>query len=167
MRKTKEERKRWEIDNDPGQWKKKLQTQLQRLARIIDEGQPCPATGDLDCQFHGGHVLGKGAFPQCRFNLHNIHRQSARSNNQQADDLLFWKGLCAEYGQAYGDFIYSLRHTPLTKISSREYYELYHRAKRIEKDVQPGLTIIERIDLRNAVNVDLGLYEKKYREFSF
>lgn len=146
-------------------WREKLQLKIQEIVRLIDKGQPCPARGYTNCQFHAGHVYARGGNSTIALNLHNIHRQSAQSNHWQNDDLLFREGLKNEYGEDYVGFIGELRRTSQLKYKNEDYHHFYKKASQIalklKKDyfAYPKQT---RINLRNEINEQLGIYEKEF-----
>lgn len=150
-------------------WRKKLQNKLQEIARLIDKGQPCPARGFTIYQAHGGHVFARGGNSTIALNLHNIHRQSAQSNHWQNDDLKFRKGLQNEYGEDYMRFIGELRRTPQLKYKNEDYHYFYKKASQIalklKKDdfAYPKQT---RINLRNEINGQLGIYDNEFNIYS-
>jgi hypothetical protein len=146
-------------------WKNKLQTKVQEIARLIDKGLPCLSKGTDKCQLQGGHVFAKGREKQMRFNLHNIHRQSAQSNKWENDDVNFRKGIINEYGQQYFDFIENLKQTPQPKHAEIEYMEFYQSACKIANELKKlGKTYLlqQRIELRNKINLEIGIYQEQY-----
>ena len=150
-------------------WKNKLQTKVQEIARLIDKGQPCLSKKTTNCRFNGGHVFAKGREKQMRFSLHNIHRQSAQSNKWENDDANFRKGIIDEYGQRYFDFIESLKQTPQPHYKEIEYMEFYQRACNVAnylRKLNKEYTLQERIELRNDINIEIGIYEEKYCVFT-
>lgn len=146
-------------------WRKKLQTKVQEIVRLIDIGLPCLARNYHANQMHGGHVFSKGSNSTIALNLHNIHRQGAQSNHFQNDDGLLREGVAREYGEEYMNFISELRQSPTLKLTNLEYYEKYKlacevsnllkkRGQRFETD--------ERIQMRNEINQLLGIYEERF-----
>jgi len=163
IKKQKDEFK--ELKNKVTDWNKRLQDKVQEIVRLIDKGQPCLARGYTDCRFHGGHVISRGAGANIKMNLHNIHRQSAQSNHWQNDDALMKKGLEFEYGLNYLNFIEELRRCPVPKYTNEEYQMFYslacgisNRLKKAEKEYN----LEERIELRNQINLELGIYSEEY-----
>ena len=148
-------------------WSSKLQDIVNAIVRTIDHGLLCLARNQRG-QMHAGHVFARGGNQTIRLNLHNIHRQSAQSNKWQNDDGLLREGLVKEYGSHYMDFISQLRQTPSLKLSNIEYRELTAMARLILKDLKVAdkiYTAMERIELRNRINKELGIYELKYCTF--
>lgn len=146
-------------------WHVKLTEKLQLIARLIDYGQPCPARGYTDCQFHGGHVETKGGHFAMKFNLHNIHRQSAQSNNWHNDADRFKEGLAKEYGIGYIDFIQEMRQIKPLKYKNEQYHQFYKKASKIALELAKNKSILsatQRIELRNWVNSEIGIYEPKF-----
>tara|TARA_R110000851_G_C12905888_1_gene548731 strand:- start:34 stop:717 length:684 start_codon:yes stop_codon:yes gene_type:complete len=148
-------------------WRKKLQTNVQLISRLIDKDLPCLARKTMG-QMHGGHVFAKGGNSTMALNLHNIHRQSAYSNTFLNDDGKLREELVIEYGIDYFEFIKNIRtHKPL-KFSNKEYQEIYFLSLEISNMLKKkGITyeLEERINLRSQINLTLGIYEKEYCEF--
>ena len=100
--------------------------------------------------------------------MHNIHRQCAQSNRWQNDDGLLREGVVREYGQEYMDFISQLRKTPQLHYNNKEYRDLTEKARVIFKQLKEKDRIYsksERIELRNRVNVQLGIYPYEFCTF--
>ena len=66
-------------------WGPKLQDVVNAIVRTIDKDLLCLARNKRG-QMHAGHVYARGGNATIRYNLHNIHRQSAQSNHHQNDD---------------------------------------------------------------------------------
>ena len=153
---------------DTTDYKSKLQTKVNEIARLIDTGLPCLARGNHAKQMHGGHVLSRGSQPSMRYNLHNIHRQSAQSNHWQQDDIKMREGLAREYGNGYLDFLIGLKATPPLKYSNVEYKEFYEIACEIARDMRLSGEVFntkERIKKRNWVNIKIGMYYLKHSRY--
>lgn len=150
---------------------KKLQKEINGLARDVDYGLPCLAKGTYPNQMHGGHVFSVGSSNGMRFNLHNIHRQSAQSNHFQNEDGLLREGLKSEYGDAYFDFLNSMRGFTLPKESASYWNDILKTTREARREVQKSvnriLTVKERIELRNSLNNTLGIYPSNYSIFNF
>ncbi len=145
-------------------WKSKFQDEINKIVRLIDKDLPCLArkTGG---QMHAGHVFARGGNQTIRYNLHNIHRQCARSNHFQNDDGLLREGLIEEYGSDYMNFISELRKTPALNISNLEYKELYYKAKKIVlklKKADLNYSLDNRIIIRNKINKELAVYSEEF-----
>lgn len=147
-------------------YKAKLQSKVQEIARLIDYGLPCLARA-IRGQMHGGHVFSKGSSSNMRFNLHNIHRQCAQSNHWQNDDSLFREGLKLEYGEDYFMFLVECRKTPITNYKNEDYMKFYEIACKLsltlKKNVKDKpLSKIQRMELRNEINLALGIYPNDF-----
>ncbi len=161
-------KERIEFNYNNSKWlKSKINTNLQAIARYIDYGLPClanPTTsrnGVGNTRFDGGHLWSKGAHPQCKWNLHNIHRQNAGSNNKGSDDVLMFIGIEREYGLEYRKFVESFKGTPIIKLSIPELQEIYQKSNEIKRELNKELITFskdKRIELRNQINEDLGIY---------
>lgn len=147
-------------------YKKLLQEDVNQIAKLIDFGlKGLHVSGSYDAEIQAGHVYSVKNNEQMRFNLHNIHRQGAKSNMALVYDEEFRDALIDEYGNDYFLFIKGLKNQPLPRIKQHEYKEYHERAlsiiKRLKKDLkQRGLA--ERIELRNEINRELGIYEEKF-----
>jgi hypothetical protein len=146
-------------------WKNELQDEINLIARLIDKDLPCLAKGKYSNQTHGGHIFSRGSNQTIRYNLHNIHRQSAQSNHFQNEDGLLREGLVNEYGQPYMDFISELRRTPSLEYNNDDFRQLTIKARsisaRLKKD-DLAYNLEQRIELRNQINIELGIYLKEY-----
>lgn len=165
----KQRAKRRRLKEDITDYKKKLQTKINQIVRLIDADLPCLARNYHPKQMHAGHVYARGGNQSMRYNLHNIHRQSAQSNHHQNDDGLLREGVVREYGQDYMDFISDLRSIPPLKFSHEEYKILYKHAcetyNLLKKQNKTYNDPIQRIEMRNAFNDALGIYDQKYCYF--
>lgn len=165
--KAKEEKKA--LTENLTNWSQKLVVKIQEIARLIDHGQPCLARGVMANQFHGGHVFSRGSNPQIKYNLHNIHRQSAQSNHYQNDDGLLREGIVKEYGTEYMDFISGLRNLQSIKYKNEDYLEFYKLACKIAARLKKDLKVLDRdsrLILRSQVNLSLGIYPEDYCVYS-
>lgn len=149
-------------------YKEKLQSKINEIVRIIDNGQPCLARGTYPKQMHAGHIFSRGAYPELRYNLHNIHRQSAQSNHFQNEDGLLREQLQNEYGIEYYNFLSELRRLKQLKYKNNDYLNFYKKASQIAlklKKENKTYSLSERIDLRSKINLELGIYEAEFCEF--
>jgi hypothetical protein len=150
-------------------FKERLQTKIQEISRLIDKGMPCLATKAIPKQMHGGHVFARGGNSYMAMNLHNIHRQSAQSNHFQNDDGLMKEGLKNEYGEDYLEFVSNLRRTPNPNLNNMEYASIYKKAYKVANKLiklNQEYSLKKRIELRNEVNLELGIYDKEYCVFN-
>ena len=145
----------------------KLQDKVNLIVRLIDKGLKCLAR-KRGGQMHAGHVYARGGNATIRYNLHNIHRQNAQSNHHQNDDGLLREGLANEYGYNYMEFISALRQTKALDLNNMEFKALTRKASKIASELKKEdkrYNLKERIELRNKINVKLGIYESKYCNF--
>jgi hypothetical protein len=148
-------------------WRVKLQTNLQFIARLIDKDLPCLARKTTG-QMHGGHVFAKGGNSTMALNLHNIHRQSAYSNKHLNDDGKLREELVIEYGNDYFEFIKTIKYHKSLEHSNKDYQEIYFLSLEISnmlKKKESTYEVEERINLRSKINLTLGIYDKEYCEF--
>lgn len=149
-------------------WKNALQDEINKIVRLIDKGLPCLALERMANKYDAGHIFSRGSNSTIRFNLHNIHRQSAQSNHYQSDDVILREGVVREYGQDYMDFISALRQTPELKYKDFEYEAFTKEAKKIVLSLAKldlTYSLNNRIEMRNKINIQLGIYENTYSFF--
>ena len=145
-----------------------LQPIINEIARLIDFGQACIATGDFG-KMNGGHYISVGANRTTALNLHNIHIQSFASNHHKSGDPIKYRlGLIERYGNDYFEYVeFIQQHKPL-HITKKDMIEITKKATFIRNELKRNeeqKTAIERIELRNQINLKLGIYEEKFCEF--
>lgn len=144
------------------QWLNDLQKLINKIARLIDYGQPCIATGNYKGKMNGGHFASVGSHPSIRFNLHNIHIQSEHSNNWKGgDNVRYSDGLERVYGDEYLDYVRGLRKTGKIGLSTEDIKEKIGIAKKIIKEFSENeiRNAAQRILLREECNARLGIYK--------
>ena len=153
-------------------YKKILQSEVQKIARLIDFKCLCLARNIVPRQAHGGHLFSRGANTNISLNLHNIFLQAAASNHFQSDDLLMRDGVIRVFGIDYLDFITSLKSTPTIKYTNEEYKEFLQKARKVSKQLSEWNNQLEqarsatsRIQMRNWANVQLGIYPTDFLTF--
>jgi len=147
---------------------KHLQPIINEISRLIDFGQSCIASGNFG-KMNGGHYISVGANRTTALNLHNIHIQSFESNHHKSGDQINYRlGLIERYGKKYFEFIETLqRHRPL-HLSTPEMIEIASKASRIRLELRRNeeqKTPYERIELRNKINIELGIYDRNFCEY--
>lgn len=83
-------------------WLEDTQKAVNAYVRARDKGKPCVCCGaPWDETFQAGHYLSRGARPELRFNLDNIHGQSVRCNmHLHGNQAAYRKGLVERIGLA-------------------------------------------------------------------
>ena len=144
-------------------YKNDLQILINEIARLIDKGQPCIATGATTGKMNAGHYVAVSANDTIRFNLHNIHIQSEHSNSHKAGDTLRYQdGIKRIYGDDYLEMMNNLRKTPLIKLSVNDIKEKIVIAKGIVKRLKQMDKIYlasQRENIRDILNKELGIYK--------
>ena len=65
-------------------WADRAQKQVNRYVRLKEAGSHCISCGTpWDSTFQSGHYLSRGAHPELRFNLDNIHVQCIQCNHHR------------------------------------------------------------------------------------
>jgi hypothetical protein len=142
----------------------KLQTEINKLIRAIDYGQPCISCGVLKQHMEAGHFWhkSKNSASECTFHLWNLSSQCKYCNR-------FQNGNLSKYGQGiekiYGEEIYNLLHDLPNMYrglnwSRDELREFIYVAKLINKSMpkQEVYTTEKRIELRSKFNNQLKIY---------
>ena len=89
-------------------WYDSLQILVNRYVLLRDKGKPCCTCGKTnDVKYDAGHMLSRGAHPETRFELTNIHKQCSVNCNVHGSGMrkeyeLF---IIKEYGQEHLDWL--------------------------------------------------------------
>jgi hypothetical protein len=80
------------------EWLDEVQKAVNAYVRARDAGKPCISCGTpWEPTFQAGHFLSRGARPELRFDLDNIHSQCVRCNMHLSGNLLgYRKGLTSK-----------------------------------------------------------------------
>lgn len=147
---------------------KYIQPVINEIARLIDYGQPCIATGNYPRKPQGGHYFSCGSNRVLCLNLHNIFLQSYESNCEKSgDNLRFRDGLKRVYGQKYLDYVESLKSIPALNLSKNDLIEIYSKVRKIRNSLKKNPIIHtpeERIKLREKLNQEIGIYNTNYKQ---
>lgn len=140
---------------------KKVQPLINEIARLIDYGQPCIATGTFG-KMSGGHYFAVGHNRTTALNLHNIHVQSYHSNSANGgDNIRYRDGIIKTYGIAYMERIEALKQLKPLHLNKEDLKQVKDIAMEIVTYMRKNpkvLTPDERIDLRDRVNESLNIY---------
>lgn len=147
---------------------KYVQPIINEIVRLIDHEQPCIATGTYG-KMSGGHYIAVGANRTICLNTHNIHIQSYHSNGPKGgDNLKYREGLINIYGQEYADFMNGLQACPPLKLNKTELIEIKNKASELRNTLKSDLIVNNpqtRIELRNYINSELGIYPDEFGVF--
>lgn len=170
-KKNREEHQKMKIDvMSADKYRSKyVQPLINKIARFIDYGNPCIATGNFEGKMAGGHYTSVGSNRTICLNLHNVFIQSFHSNSWNAgDDKRYREGLKNTFGEDYLNFIESLkRHRPI-QLRKPQLIDIKTKAQIIVNSLEKNKTILtsdERIKFRNEVNITLNIYDKEFCEF--
>lgn len=113
------------------EWYEDLQTEVNKFVLLRDYGKPCCTCGKTDpgVKYDAGHMLSRGANPDMRFELTNIHKQCSVNCNQWGSGMRkeYEQFIVREYGQEHLDWMLG-PHTPLK--------ELFPTHEDIEKEIK-------------------------------
>ena len=170
---AKEKSKLWKVEKKVkkekiktlSDWKKDLQKEINTIVRLIDNGQPCIATGATTGKRNAGHYYSVGSNDTLRFNLHNIHIQSEASNTYKSGDTIkYQNGLRLIYGNDYFRKVQRLQMIKPLKLTIPEIKEAIKTAKKIAKYLKliehNVYNPTERMVLRENYNRLIGIYKQ-------
>ena len=149
-----------EIIKKKSDYQRELQTIINEIVRIIDDGKGCISCehgwiNEWTRQKHAGHRLAVGGHPELRYNLYNNHLQCSICNNHlSGNERNYDKGLKQYYGDDYFEMVMNLQATyPSLQLGIPELKEAIITAKEIRKKLLNGYTFT-----RKEINDKLGLY---------
>lgn len=172
IKKQNEERQKTKIElMSPDKYRAEhLQPIINEIARIIDFGQSCIATGNYG-KMNGGHYVSVGANRTTALNLHNIHIQSFESNHHKSGDPIKYRlGLIERYGNDYFEYVQYIQQHKALHLTKGDMIAIALKAAFIRNELKRNeeqKTPYERIELRNQINLRLGIYDPKFCEFLF
>lgn len=142
---------------------KYVQPVINEIARLIDYGQPCLATGLYDNKMNAGHYMSVASNRTICLNLHNLHNQSFESNHwKSGDNLKYRQGLIDTYGIEYLEKVEALKKIQPVHLSRQDFERIRDIAMEIRNELKNTLRIRtprERIELREILNCRLGIYK--------
>lgn len=163
-----EEKKRLEkmsINAHSQKHKKTLQSEINKLARMIDEH--CNIVTCIDCgkdleqkkQIDGSHFHNVQGNENLRFNLHNIHSSRSECNQFYGGKKEGYKqGIIDKYGIKYLKEIEALKINYKTlKLHNKEIYEAIPKVRKLQRDL-PTFTSKDPVFLRSFCNKIIGFY---------
>lgn len=159
----KEKRAEWKENlKTLSEWKSDLQIEINTIVRLIDNRQPCIATGATTGKMNAGHYISRGSNDTIRFHLDNIHIQSEHSNSfNSGDTIRYQDGIIKIYGREYFDHLNSLKSIATIKLSADQIKEKIKIARTIVKELR-SLDLIysteNRMVLRKKFNAIIGIY---------
>lgn len=144
-----------------------LQKVINAIVRELDKGCVCISNRKTipKGQEQGGHFFSRGAYPELRFNLHNIFCQSVHDNMYKSGNITgFIGGLREEYGQEYCEYVQDLKNGfKSLKLSIEEIKEATTKARELLKRLkEANITHSpkQRIRLRSEYNKFIGIYKE-------
>jgi hypothetical protein len=149
-------------------YRKELQIIVNKIVREIDAGFNCISSGrSYKTNDQAGHYYSVGAYPNLRFNLHNIYSQSVADNLYKSGNPIgFTQGLIREFGEGWISIVTKLPEEYRTiKLDIEDIKQCILNAKDFLKIVQEykkenELKTSHRIYLRNLGNKTIGIYNE-------
>lgn len=142
-----------------------LQKLINQIVRNIDTNFPCISSGRTTGQMHGGHLFPTSSYPEIRFNLFNIWKQSASDNTYKSGNINDYRAnLINSLGEEGANYIFNLPNLYKSlKLSAYELQDKIKIAKQIIKEQNEGLHIAvsadDRITIRSILNKRLDIYK--------
>lgn len=134
-----------------------LQKSINRIAVLIDKDKPCIARPiENHVHFDGGHVYSVGSHPALRYNLHNVFKQSVKSNRDLGgEQSLMLEGIEIIHGPEQRKKTESLiQKYPVLKLTYDEKKDALKEANKIIRELEKGVK-----HSRDQVNELIGIYK--------
>lgn len=156
----------------PQKFRKTLNTEIQKLSRMIDKKYGVISCIDcskpLPTKHDGGHFHTKGSNASIAWNLHNIHSQRSECNMPDIGGgrrLEYYDGLVSRYSQKYADYVrYDIiRLYPSINVSNKEVAEKINLVRKLTRNLHT-YSFKNPIDAREQMNQIIGIYTSGYSE---
>jgi hypothetical protein len=155
-----------EVTRNTAWYLKHLQDEVNLIARLIDKDCVCISNQKPIPQgeCHGGHRWNTADYKAIRFNLHNIHAQSAGQNTWKRGNADGYnKGLLMFYGQDYLNMVLDLpnKYTEVKhmRVDLERFYKAAQGISKFLKLENKTYSPQERIELRNKFNKMIAIYD--------
>lgn len=149
---------------------KRLQVEINHIARLIDKGHPCMMCGKpMRKKINGCHYHSAGSNNSIRFNLFNIWAGCEDCNKWNSGNINGFDNQLVEiYGKKFWesikfDLVREWPEVKMTKDELREKIKLARKIIRELKKVDLVYTNKIRIRMREEINETLGIYVKEER----
>jgi hypothetical protein len=131
------------LAQDTATLKKTAQAIVNKLCRLLDQGEPCISCGRPDeggLKVNAGHYKSRGANSALRYNLINLHQQCVVCNLHKSGNAEGYRaGIIQRYGQAMLDYLDSAPR--LKDWSAEELTQIIAEARKEVKRLESGLTV--------------------------
>lgn len=143
--------------------KKLLEAQINAICRELDKGSGCISCGGNTTP-QAGHYHSKGANPNLRYNLFNVHLQDFNCNCAKGGNIHQYDlGVIKMYGKEYWEYVkFELPvKYPVLKLTLPEVEEAIFKAKELLKTMRKAnitYSVEQRKRLRHEYNEYIGIY---------
>ena len=130
------------LDDNVSHQRSLTQDAINSLVRAVDANQPCISCGTTSpVQYCGGHFKTRGAHPELRYDLRNIHKQCNRHCNMAKSGNIerYRCGLIARYGRWIVEYLDS-HHEPKA-YTCDQLRKLRAWARKKTREIERGRTI--------------------------
>jgi len=145
------------------EWMTDLQKKFNPIIRQIDKYQPCIARPhETSFRFDSGHCFAVGGTRWLRYWVHNVHKQSSKSNGPLAGDTaMYIAGMIARYDNQYWldlqDAKDKYREYNVHYFTKDNLKVWYQRASKLLTHLKKGHTIT-----REELHNELRIYHPNY-----
>jgi len=143
--------------------KKKLETEINTIVRILDDFQPCMMCGTKIQKQFACHYHAVGANDSLRFNLFNIWGGCYSCNGNKGGNIIGYdEKLIETYGREKWEYVKFdlVREYPAIKLTVPEIKEAKQKAKKIIKELEVRkYSVAERWAFRSLINKKLDIYK--------
>ena len=118
------------------EWLADLQIEVNKYIRLRDKDEPCCTCGKTDegVQYHAGHYLSRGAFPDLRFELTNNHKQCATCNTYKGGERdIYQQFIIEKYGKEHDEWLRCKENHPMLKDTLPHWQDIEAEIKRYRK----------------------------------
>jgi hypothetical protein len=145
-------------------YRNSLQELINKISRTIDSNYPCISSNRFTGQMHGGHLYSVGDYPEIRFNLLNIWKQSAMDNTYKSGNVNDYRiNLKKNLNEQVNEVFELPERIKQLKLSKLELQEKIKIAKEIIKEQKKGEHIAssqkDRLAIRKYLNKRLDIYK--------
>lgn len=144
---------------------KLLQTEINKIARLIDYNQLCISCQKVPKKINGCHFLSVGGHKSLRYNLFNIYAGCEKCNSELGGNVHGYDyGLIQEFGKEFWEYLkfQFMQDFRLLQIKEYEVKEKLKIARKISAELEQNLvkrSAKERLELRKIYNEMLGIYK--------
>lgn len=148
-------------------FKKELQDEMNKIARLIDYGNVCMSCQRYPKKTFGAHFRSVGGHSSIRYNLNNIYLGCFSCNGKKGGNVHGYdSGLQNTFGKDWWEYLKNglLQDYSYLGLKKEDYPPLIKEARKIARELEKDLKVRtpdERLKKRTEYNERLGIYKTK------